>query len=238
MCRKVTCRYCGKPTWSGCGKHIQLALRNYALEERCAGWETRQCPQKEECKYLTMYRCITDLNLDFQHNLGNHLVAGSSQYSMWNDMKRTRLFSLQVQDIENSFIELPTNILYFHICFLNLISPTIEYSTFALCWMLKHRACLSLENESSQRMFSRRWCNKCELNEITRFSSTLKWERLHKKCHLLQSRHRELPFAPLMAYHNDDLTKHKQCWIHCGINKIAFRVIIFSINRTEWVMTW
>lgn len=26
MCRKVTCKLCGKPTWAGCGKHIEQAL--------------------------------------------------------------------------------------------------------------------------------------------------------------------------------------------------------------------
>lgn len=26
MCRQVTCTKCGKPTWAGCGNHIESAL--------------------------------------------------------------------------------------------------------------------------------------------------------------------------------------------------------------------
>lgn len=26
MCHKVTCTKCGKPTWAGCGRHIETAL--------------------------------------------------------------------------------------------------------------------------------------------------------------------------------------------------------------------
>ena len=27
MCRKITCEACKKPTWAGCGKHIEAALK-------------------------------------------------------------------------------------------------------------------------------------------------------------------------------------------------------------------
>ncbi|GAB96866.1 hypothetical protein BJY21_001490 [Kineosphaera limosa] len=36
MCRQVTCRACGKPTWSGCGQHIEQALRDVPTGQRCA----------------------------------------------------------------------------------------------------------------------------------------------------------------------------------------------------------
>ncbi|CAB4670996.1 unannotated protein [freshwater metagenome] len=36
MCSEVTCENCKKPTWSGCGEHIEEALGSVALEDRCA----------------------------------------------------------------------------------------------------------------------------------------------------------------------------------------------------------
>lgn len=37
MCAKTTCRTCGKPTWSGCGNHVETALRGIPKAERCQG---------------------------------------------------------------------------------------------------------------------------------------------------------------------------------------------------------
>jgi hypothetical protein len=37
MCRRVTCRRCGKATWSGCGMHADQVLRGVAAAERCSG---------------------------------------------------------------------------------------------------------------------------------------------------------------------------------------------------------
>jgi hypothetical protein len=36
VCTKVTCSICGKPTWSGCGEHIEEALQGVAEADRCA----------------------------------------------------------------------------------------------------------------------------------------------------------------------------------------------------------
>lgn len=36
MCKKVTCNRCGKPTWQGCGDHIEEALADVAVADRCA----------------------------------------------------------------------------------------------------------------------------------------------------------------------------------------------------------
>jgi len=36
MCSKVECKKCGKPTWQGCGEHIEEALVGVALEDRCS----------------------------------------------------------------------------------------------------------------------------------------------------------------------------------------------------------
>ncbi len=35
MCAQVTCQNCGKPTWAGCGEHIEDALANVAERDRC-----------------------------------------------------------------------------------------------------------------------------------------------------------------------------------------------------------
>ena len=40
MCQKVVCDRCKKPTWSGCGEHIEDALKDVPKGERCT------CPRK------------------------------------------------------------------------------------------------------------------------------------------------------------------------------------------------
>jgi hypothetical protein len=37
MCSRTTCRKCGKPTWSGCGQHIEIALKGVSKSARCQG---------------------------------------------------------------------------------------------------------------------------------------------------------------------------------------------------------
>ena len=39
MCQRVKCDRCGKPSWVGCGLHVEQALRGVPPEERC------QCPR-------------------------------------------------------------------------------------------------------------------------------------------------------------------------------------------------
>ena len=39
MCSRVKCRSCGKPTWSGCGQHIQSALGSVKEDDRCPNWK-------------------------------------------------------------------------------------------------------------------------------------------------------------------------------------------------------
>ncbi len=39
MCMKTDCSTCGKPTWKGCGKHIEQALKDVPEDERC------KCPR-------------------------------------------------------------------------------------------------------------------------------------------------------------------------------------------------
>ena len=35
MCQQVTCNQCGKPTWAGCGEHIEEALAGVPADQRC-----------------------------------------------------------------------------------------------------------------------------------------------------------------------------------------------------------
>jgi hypothetical protein len=35
MCHRVQCPKCNKPTWAGCGNHIDSALAGVPLDERC-----------------------------------------------------------------------------------------------------------------------------------------------------------------------------------------------------------
>jgi hypothetical protein len=35
MCRRVTCRTCGKPTYAGCGAHIEQVLGDVPAASRC-----------------------------------------------------------------------------------------------------------------------------------------------------------------------------------------------------------
>ena len=39
MCRRVDCPKCGRPTYAGCGAHIEQVLGDVAPAERC------QCPE-------------------------------------------------------------------------------------------------------------------------------------------------------------------------------------------------
>lgn len=35
MCRLVTCRTCHKPSWAGCGAHVEQVLGHVPRAERC-----------------------------------------------------------------------------------------------------------------------------------------------------------------------------------------------------------
>jgi hypothetical protein len=41
MCQRIQCAKCGKPTWTGCGQHIEQALLGVPLAQRC------QCPPEK-----------------------------------------------------------------------------------------------------------------------------------------------------------------------------------------------
>jgi hypothetical protein len=35
MCRRVTCEKCGKPTFAGCGMHVEQVLGDVPAAQRC-----------------------------------------------------------------------------------------------------------------------------------------------------------------------------------------------------------
>lgn len=37
MCSAVTCRSCGKVTWSGCGRHVEQVMAGIPADRRCPG---------------------------------------------------------------------------------------------------------------------------------------------------------------------------------------------------------
>lgn len=35
MCRRITCRQCGKPSFTGCGQHVEQVLGDVPRSQRC-----------------------------------------------------------------------------------------------------------------------------------------------------------------------------------------------------------
>ncbi|HMI89272.1 MAG TPA: hypothetical protein VK550_34580 [Polyangiaceae bacterium] len=48
MCRRVQCESCGKPTYAGCGMHIEQVLAGVPVEERCHCRDAKDDPKSEE----------------------------------------------------------------------------------------------------------------------------------------------------------------------------------------------
>jgi hypothetical protein len=44
MCRRVECSKCGRPTYAGCGQHIEQVLGNVPKAERC------RCREKDSTR--------------------------------------------------------------------------------------------------------------------------------------------------------------------------------------------
>lgn len=40
MCRAVQCNQCHKPTWAGCGAHVEQVLGHVAVADRCTCRDT------------------------------------------------------------------------------------------------------------------------------------------------------------------------------------------------------
>lgn len=44
MCHAVTCKTCSKPTWAGCGRHVERALAGVPRSDRCPGHAKGESP--------------------------------------------------------------------------------------------------------------------------------------------------------------------------------------------------
>ena len=42
MCHAVTCKTCGKPTWAGCGRHVESVKRRVPDSQWCDGHASTQ----------------------------------------------------------------------------------------------------------------------------------------------------------------------------------------------------
>ena len=42
MCSRVNCKQCGKPSYAGCGAHVEQVLGDVAKEDRCKCRETKR----------------------------------------------------------------------------------------------------------------------------------------------------------------------------------------------------
>ena len=40
MCRRINCTKCGRPTYAGCGAHVEQVLANVPTNDRCRCHET------------------------------------------------------------------------------------------------------------------------------------------------------------------------------------------------------
>jgi hypothetical protein len=45
MCRQTTCRTCQRPTWAGCGAHVEQVLGHIPKSERCQGHARNTSPK-------------------------------------------------------------------------------------------------------------------------------------------------------------------------------------------------
>ncbi len=44
MCSPATCRTCGKPSYTGCGQHVERVLGHVPVDQRCSCATAQQAP--------------------------------------------------------------------------------------------------------------------------------------------------------------------------------------------------
>ncbi len=47
MCQRVTCNSCNKPTYAGCGRHVEQVLGDVPVEKRCQCREQKRSERSE-----------------------------------------------------------------------------------------------------------------------------------------------------------------------------------------------
>jgi len=60
MCQRVVCNSCGKPGYSGCGRHVEAVLADVPLEARCHCREsdTKVAPETEKSATSWLLSCL------------------------------------------------------------------------------------------------------------------------------------------------------------------------------------
>lgn len=53
MCRRIECPKCKKPSYSGCGMHVEQVLGDVPREERCS---CREKPKEEVARAPSIFR--------------------------------------------------------------------------------------------------------------------------------------------------------------------------------------
>ncbi|MFN8103633.1 MAG: hypothetical protein U0U69_04155 [Acidimicrobiia bacterium] len=46
MCRAIKCKRCGRPTWTGCGAHVEQVLGHVPQSERCNCDTAKAAPKR------------------------------------------------------------------------------------------------------------------------------------------------------------------------------------------------
>jgi hypothetical protein len=46
MCSRIQCKTCGKPSFSGCGRHVEQVLADVPVEQRCTCREKKRADDK------------------------------------------------------------------------------------------------------------------------------------------------------------------------------------------------
>ena len=55
MCQRVTCRDCGKPSFRGCGRHVEQVLGDVSPADRCAcGTKPAEAAKAASCDSCAM----------------------------------------------------------------------------------------------------------------------------------------------------------------------------------------
>ncbi len=52
MCTRVTCTHCGKPSFAGCGRHVEQVLGDVPREERCRCRESHENEAGDKRSFL------------------------------------------------------------------------------------------------------------------------------------------------------------------------------------------
>jgi hypothetical protein len=58
MCRRVECKACGRPTFAGCGAHVEQVLRDVPAADRCRCHEEKRTEVDERGRASWLSRLL------------------------------------------------------------------------------------------------------------------------------------------------------------------------------------